>query len=133
MKFYKIKNYLFIILIVVGKASANTGSEETYKTIQSIRLEIPKDLPRQLTDGSQNLIGRCGFVHLTGEHDRQLDRMVSTSLSIKIPVAFHVIYATIYDESGNLFKEGYVDEYLIERQIEILNNNYSGKGVEFFL
>ena len=120
MRYNKIKNYLLIAFIVLGTASANTVAEETHKTIQSIRLEIPKDLPRQLTDGSQNLIGRCGFVHLNGEHDVQLDRMDSTSLDLKIPVAFHVIYATNYDEWGNPWKEGYLDENRINEQINIL-------------
>ena len=127
MNYYNIKVlksltfYCLFISILISLISAKTISEETHKKIQSIRSEIPKDLPRQLPNGSQDLVGRCGFVHLTGEHDSQLDRMVSASLDIKIPVAFHVIYATNYDEWGNPWKEGYVDEYIINEQMIYIN------------
>ena len=128
-----VKFYLLFLVLIVGLVSAKTISEETHKTIQSIRSEIPKDLQRQLPNGSQDLVGRCGFVYLNSEHDSQLDRMVSASLDIKIPVAFHVIYATNYDEWGNPWKEGYVDEYRINEQINILNQAYEGYGIDFFL
>jgi hypothetical protein len=126
-------NYLFIMIIITTFIFTQTEEIAVdMEKVHTLRSELPQNIIQTNPDGSETMIGRCGFVDIENEGQEIIEQRIQDwtssnpqSRDLSIPVAFHVIYA-----SNN---QGYVSESAVDEQINVLNASYVQWGISFTL
>ncbi|MBC8312543.1 MAG: thrombospondin type 3 repeat-containing protein [Candidatus Marinimicrobia bacterium] len=118
-------------LIFIGLIFPQLNTE--YENVRQRRAELPKDILVDASDGSQNYMGRCGFIEVGDSPtilQDEVDAWVSAqhrddTRDLSIPIAFHVIYAST--------NNGYVSSTAVNAQVDVLNDAFAPYGISFTL